>query len=152
MYITWSLDHPTREREHLMNTKPVVSRQRKGKGLIGFILVVALIVASGVAIYVNYIGQTTKVVTVCNTMKIPSTKNSTGVTGNIVATSDGIYNYNDYLLVGVGARFDSLDGFTKMRVGGVYEVTSYGWRIGFLSQVPNIISAIPSDQQPIGSC
>ena len=113
-------------------------------------VVVAVIAAIGIGLYSSYIAQTTKVVTVCKTEKVVGT--GKGLTGNIVYTSDGVYTYNDYTLLGLGWRWNSLDEYGKITDKTTYKVTSYGWRLGLFSWAPNILNAAKTTETPVGSC
>jgi hypothetical protein len=54
----------------------------------------------------------------------------------------------DTLLIG-GTRFNSADTYAQLDRGVTYDITTSGYRIGILSQFPNIIEVekIPTEQQ-----
>lgn len=54
-----------------------------------------------------------------------------------VYTDCGVFEVRDSTLAG---RFDSADVYASVRIGETYDVTAYGWRVGWLSWFPNALS------------
>lgn len=54
----------------------------------------------------------------------------------LIYTEDGTLKLEDELLYG---NFNSSDWYGKIKVDSTYEFTTIGWRIGFLSEYPNIV-------------
>ncbi|PID31354.1 hypothetical protein CR983_01570 [Candidatus Saccharibacteria bacterium] len=120
--------------------------------MVSIAVVLAAVVITAVCAYGDYIHKSSRVVTVCGVEKVAKTDDGKTITGNLVYTSDGVYTYNDYAWLGLGMRTSSLDGYGKIAVGEKYAIETYGWRNGVLNMAPNIISATPTDESPVGSC
>lgn len=54
----------------------------------------------------------------------------------LIYTEDGTYKLEDELLYG---NFRSSDWYGKIKVDSTYEFTTIGFRIGFMSEYPNIV-------------
>ena len=54
----------------------------------------------------------------------------------LIFTEDGTFKLEDELFYG---NFNSSDLYGKIKVDSTYEFTTIGWRIGFLSEYPNIV-------------
>lgn len=55
-----------------------------------------------------------------------------------VYTDCGVFTVADNLLEG---QFNSADTYSKLKVGETYDFETIGWRNGFLSMFPNIVTA-----------
>lgn len=55
----------------------------------------------------------------------------------LVFTDTGVYENTDSLLNG---KFNSSDLYNQLEEDSKYTCTVYGWRIGFFSQYPNLVS------------
>lgn len=56
-----------------------------------------------------------------------------------VITSCGVFEVSD----SVSGGFNSYDTYSELVVGHRYDIQTGGYRIGFLSQFPNVISVTP---------
>ncbi len=54
----------------------------------------------------------------------------------ITTTGEGFFNDENFLF----QKFDTRDVFNKLKINGTYKIKYYGWRNGFNSGFPNIIS------------
>lgn len=57
----------------------------------------------------------------------------------LVFTEEGSYQNSDSLW---HWKWDSSELYGELQVGSTYNVTTYGWRFGFLSMYPNIVDAV----------
>ena len=77
-----------------------------------------------------------------HTCQVINKDRSTDSDGNSVyrvyTKNCGVLEVQDEWLVG---QFNSADTFNSIQPGGTYDVSTLGWRNGFLSQFPNIIRA-----------
>ncbi|MFV0432848.1 MAG: hypothetical protein ACK5LO_02525 [Leucobacter sp.] len=58
-----------------------------------------------------------------------------------VYTDCGVFKVADNLFEG---QFNSADTYAQLKVGKTYDLETIGWRNGFLSMFPNIVSAEPT--------
>jgi hypothetical protein len=54
----------------------------------------------------------------------------------ITTENEGFFNMENFLF----GKFNTRDIFNKLKVGGTYKIKYYGWRNGFNSGFPNILS------------
>lgn len=113
--------------------------------IVGIVLVVIAIVCI-VPLYHSYKRVSTATVTVCDKESVDT---GDGNHEYRVYTSAGTYVVKDHIVN--GARFTSADTYGKLQRNTVYQIKSYGWRIGFFSSFKNILEAtkVP-DAKPSG--
>ena len=104
------------------------------KGIIGL---VALVIIAVIGInFARFYHKVTVKTSVTDKERIV-TKNGDGVDSYyLIYTEDGTLKLEDELFYG---NFNSSDWYGKIKVDSTYEFTTIGWRIGFLSEYPNIV-------------
>lgn len=105
-----------------------------GFGIVGFIIIAIL--GIGYAVWYNVGTQETKANCVIDS-KDRST-NKDGASIYRVYTSCGVYTVEDSIIQG---KFNAADTYAALKQGETYTIKSVGYRNGFLSQFPNILSA-----------
>lgn len=117
-----------------------------GSLLIGGIGLVLLIVILGGA-YHSYAQVKHMTVTICSKANVYSGNQNQ----QRVYTSNGTFQVSDHWLH--GTTFNSADLYGRIQTGKTYDLTYYGWRIGWMSEMPNIIGGhVAPKNQAIGSC
>lgn len=89
----------------------------------------------------NALHEETRVCTVEETSRevYSGSKGSRAVEQRVYTEECGILTVEDALFAGA---FNSADTFRSLEDGKTYEMTTRGWRIGFLSAFPNVIEAV----------
>lgn len=96
-----------------------------------------IVVAVAVAIGGGYFDRETITTTVFDKERVCDSDGDGGTTCTyLVFTENGTFQISDALIG--HRRFNSSDVYGRVRDCHNYEITSYGWRIPFLSQYPNI--------------
>lgn len=117
----------TRRRRSFMNKKV---------GFIGFGIFIVAFLVIGFAVASNANVETH---TDCVVSDKDRTTNSEGQSDMRVYTDNcGVFSVKDSIFI---MRFDSADTFSKIKVGENYNFETRGFRIGMLSQFPNITKA-----------
>lgn len=104
------------------------------KAIIGLVAGAIIgIISVNIAVYAN---KETFTTTVTDKERIV-TKNGDNLDSYyLIYTENGTYKLEDELLYG---NFRSSDWYGKIKVDSTYEFTTIGFRIGFLSEYPNIV-------------
>lgn len=109
--------------------------------IITILILLAALITGGVA----YFGSHTTVNNCTVTSKDRSIKVSSDSDGNTssstdyrVYTSCGVFSVDDSLFFG---KFNAADTYGQLLEGKTYNVETVGWRNGFFSMFPNILSA-----------
>jgi hypothetical protein len=104
------------------------------KSIIGLVAIVIIgIIGVNIASYAN---KETFTTTVTEKERIV-TKNGDNLDSYyLIYTENGTYKLEDELLYG---NFRSSDWYGKIKVDSTYEFTTIGFRIGFMSEYPNIV-------------
>lgn len=104
------------------------------KGIIAIAaLVIIAIVGANVAKLSN---KETFTVTVTDKERIVENMGDNIESYYLIYTDSITFKLEDELLYG---NFNSSDWYGKIKVDSTYEFTTIGWRIGFLSEYPNIV-------------
>lgn len=104
------------------------------KGIIGLVVVI-IISAIGLE-FARFTHKETVKTVVTDKERIVK-KSGDGIDSYyLIYTEDGTLKLEDELLYG---NFNSSDWYGKIKVDSIYEFTTIGWRIGFLSEYPNIV-------------
>jgi hypothetical protein len=104
------------------------------KAIIGLVAI-AIIGLIGVNI-AGYANKETFTTTVTDKERIVKKSGETLDSYYLIYTENGTYKLEDELLYG---NFRSSDWYGKIKVDSTYEFTTIGFRIGFLSEYPNIV-------------
>ena len=105
------------------------------KAIIGLVAIVAIIGIIGVNI-AGYANKETFTTTVTDKERIVKKSGEALDSYYLIYTENGTYKLEDELLYG---NFRSSDWYGKIKVDSTYEFTTIGFRIGFLSEYPNIV-------------
>lgn len=116
---------------------------RHGRGIAawGFILIFVLgvvLVAGYNILWLNSKG--TWECTVDSKERTVKVQDGNSTQQKLVYTDCGAFEVQDALVLG---KFNSADTYASLQEGETYELTTYGWRNGFLSLFPNITEAVP---------
>jgi hypothetical protein len=104
------------------------------KGIIGLVAIVAIaIIGFNIASFTN---KETVKTTVTDKERIVKKSGESIESYYLIYTEDGTLKLEDELLYG---NFNSSDWYGKIKVDSTYEFTTIGFRIGFLSEYPNIV-------------
>ena len=104
------------------------------KAIIGLVAI-AIIGLIGVNI-AGYANKETFTTTVTDKERIVKKSGETLDSYYLIYTENGTYKLEDELLYG---NFRSSDWYGKIKVDSTYEFTTIGFRIGFMSEYPNIV-------------
>lgn len=113
---------------------------KRQEGFIGavvavFAVVLLILVPLFLNIFYVYGTQQDRTITVNKTERVNSTDNSSSK--YLVYTEQGVFENTDSLL---RLKFNSSDVYNEVKEGKTYVCDTYGWRIPFFSQYPNIVS------------
>lgn len=104
------------------------------KEIIGLVAIVAIVVIGfNIASFTN---KKTVKTTVTDKERIVEKSGESIESYYLIYTEDGTLKLEDELLYG---NFNSSDWYGKIKVDSTYEFTTIGFRIGFLSEYPNIV-------------
>jgi len=104
------------------------------KGIIGLVTIVLIgMIAFNFA---RFSKKETVTTTVTDKERIVQKSGETLDSYYLIYTEDGTYKLEDELLYG---NFRSSDWYGKIKVDSTYEFTTIGFRIGFMSEYPNIV-------------
>jgi hypothetical protein len=113
-------------------------RSRGGAGVALLIILGVLVVAVvGVGPIQSYGKHKHATVTVSDKQRVCDS--GQGTCRYLVFTDRGTYRVSDSILF--AGRVTSSDFYGRLRVCDRYNITTYGWRIGLLSEYQNIITA-----------
>lgn len=104
-----------------------------------FLVPAFLVVAFTVFMINSYYGEETH--TACEVIDKDRTSGE-GSQMRVYTENCGTFVVSDSI---IKTDFRSADRYAKIKVGKAYDITSYGWRIGFFSAFPKIITAETSD-------
>jgi hypothetical protein len=104
------------------------------KAIIGLVAI-AIIGIIGVNI-AGYANKETFTTTVTDKERIVKKSGEALDSYYLIYTENGTYKLEDELLYG---NFRSSDWYGKIKVDSTYEFTTIGFRIGFMSEYPNIV-------------
>lgn len=108
-----------------------------GIGLIAAAVAAVLAVGIATLVYFGSIKETVR--TGCTVVdKDRVSKSEGGSDMRIYTEGCGNLKVSDALLKG---KFNSSDTYRKLEVGHTYDLTTTGYRVGFLSAFPNVIAA-----------
>ena len=103
----------------------------------GIIAIVALLFIAVVGInFARFAHKETVKTTVTDKERIVEKSGDNLDSYYLIYTEDGTLKLEDELFYG---NFNSSDWYGKIKVDSTYEFTTIGWRIGFLSEYPNIV-------------
>lgn len=104
------------------------------KGIIGLVIVVFIVgIVFNIAKFSNKETFTTRVT---DKERIVESNGEKVDSYYLIYTEDGTYMLEDEPFYG---NFRSSDWYGKIKVDSTYEFTTIGWRIGILSEYPNIV-------------
>lgn len=104
------------------------------KGIIGLVAIVAIAgIGYNIASFTN---KETVKTTVTDKERIVKKSGENIESYYLIYTEDGTLKLEDELLYG---NFNSSDWYGNIKVDSTYEFTTIGFRIGFLSEYPNIV-------------
>jgi len=104
------------------------------KGIIGLVAIVAIaIIGFEIASFTN---KETVKSTVTDKERIVKKSGESIESYYLIYTEAGTFKLEDELLYG---NFNSSDWYGKIKPDSTYEFTTIGFRIGFLSEYPNIV-------------
>lgn len=104
-------------------------------------LVVGLIVfigACSIAVLPSYFEEETTITTVLDKERVCSGSGSSVTCEYLVFTEAGTFKVTDAIFGTV--RFNSSDVYGRIEEDQTYKIVSYGWRLPFFSEYPNIKS------------
>ena len=111
------------------------------KTLKALIICVLVVVFASAGCYLEYGNKQTYTVTIKKTERVTkATKNGEDLSVHsyyLVFTDKGVFRIEDQLFYG---KFNSSDLYGELEAGGTYRVVTTGFRSGFLSMYPNIVS------------
>lgn len=101
------------------------------------IAIVALVIIAAIGInFARFAHKETVKTTVTDKERVVKKNGDNLDSYYLIYTEDGTLKLEDELLYG---NFNSSDWYGKIKVDSTYEFTTIGWRIGFLSEYPNIV-------------
>lgn len=104
------------------------------KGIIGLVAIAIIgIIGMNIAGYAN---KETFKTTVTDKERVVKKNGEALDSYYLIYTENGTYKLEDELLYG---NFRSSDWYGKIKVDSTYEFTTIGFRIGFMSEYPNIV-------------
>jgi hypothetical protein len=113
---------------------------RIGTGLAASAIVIGLLVIGGIgaAVYAEHGNETTRTCTVTDKDRTTISNRDTGTRSDMrIYTEDcGTMQVSDLLTQG---QFESADIYAAIEPSHTYEITTVGWRIGWLSAFPTIL-------------
>ena len=104
------------------------------KGIIGLVAI-GVILVIGVN-FAKFSHKETIKTTVVDKERIVNRSGESIESYYLIYTEDGALKLEDELFYG---NFNSSDWYGKIKVDSTYEFTTIGWRVGVLSEYPNIV-------------
>ncbi len=102
----------------------------------GFVLVAAIVAVSG---FFYLSSRTTETCTVESKERTTHVNDGKSTQQKLVYTDEcGVLTVDDNFFLG---KFNSADTYGKLKEGKTYEIESVGWRNGFFSWYPNVLTA-----------
>lgn len=127
-YYTPNTNHRGRNRSRAFGNKRVSA--------IGFLIAIVAFLGIGFGVIS---GTHVETHSACVVTDKDRTTNSEGQSDMRVYTENcGVFSVKDSIFI---MRFDSADTFSQIKVGDTYDFESRGFRVGILSQFPNITEA-----------
>jgi hypothetical protein len=123
-------DYLARRRRH-------ARRSAIASGIIAFSIVAVPL--TGVGLHIGT-WENSKSTQVCTVEQKDRTTKKDGGSDQRLYTDCGVFTVADDVLQG---QWNSADTFAQLEEGETYELESVGWRNGFFSTFPNVISATP---------
>lgn len=113
---------------------------RLGAGFVASAIIIGLLVVGGIgaAVYAERGNETTRTCTVTDKDRTTISNRDTGTRSDMrIYTEDcGTMQVSDLMTQG---QFESADIYAAIEPGHTYEITTVGWRIGWLSAFPTIL-------------